>query len=107
MKYVEILARNVYFSNSAIEYLNKLEERATNLNVRKWVKSNLRNWIINTLTLNKIIDVNNSDPKWVRDKYKTEDIFIVTPDSFTCNKISISPKLSKFLPKRFQSLVSL
>ena len=46
--YVTITARNVLFSKRTEDFLEGLEYRAANFNVKKYIKSNLRNWLINS-----------------------------------------------------------
>lgn len=87
MKYifVPMYARNVYFEDEAEAFLINLQEKAANANVKKWVTSNLRNYIINKEKLPKlspafkrqIAQHPDKFPKWLVEKASTQDIYSV------------------------------
>lgn len=68
MKYVfvPVLARNVLFSENTENYLKSLEERADKPEVKKWIKSNLRTWLINDYEGTLITRAKSKDPAWLK-----------------------------------------
>ena len=77
MKYVEITARNVYFSKDNEKFLHEMKLKCDNSNVVKWLTSNYRNWLTNKAELLPLSQLPNDAPKWLQDKYKKEPIFTI------------------------------
>ena len=65
--YVTITARNVLFSKRTEDFLEGLQYRAANFNVKKYIKSNLRNWLINSYEdVDLVKKARSSDPNWLK-----------------------------------------
>ena len=65
--YVTITARNVLFSKRTEDFLKGLQDRAANPGVKKYIKSNLRNWLINSFEdVEQIRRYKAGDPDWLK-----------------------------------------
>ena len=65
--YVTVTARNVLFSKETEDFLKELQDKAANTNVKKYVKSNLRNWLVNSFEhVERVIRAKSSDPAWLK-----------------------------------------
>lgn len=59
------MARNVIFSEDSDSFFKHLDNKANNDQVKRYIKSNLRNWIIDNYKA-KLHHVVKSDPFWVK-----------------------------------------
>ena len=78
----EVLARNVWFTPDAERYLLELAKKSDNEKVKKWIKSNLRNYLTNDAKLDKITrntKLPDTAPDWLKEKKGKEEIYILTP----------------------------
>ena len=65
--YVTVTARNVLFSKRTEDFLKGLQDRAANPGVKKYIKSNLRNWLINSFEdVEQIRRPKAGDPDWLK-----------------------------------------
>ena len=74
--YTEILARNTYLDPGVDDFLNELQERALNDKVKKYIKSNIRRYLINDFKANKLTKAPVNAPQWLKDSIiKGEEVF--------------------------------
>lgn len=78
MKYIELIARNVYFTPDAENYLNQLLTLTTKPKVISFIKGNLRNYIINDFKAPRIKRLPANPPKWMLNKdLKKDEIYLI------------------------------
>ena len=89
--YTEILARNTYLDPLVEDYLKHLQLRSRSDKVKKYIKSNIRRYLINDFTspyVNKIKKVPSNSPQWLKDSLaKGEEVYHVKLTSQDINKI--------------------
>lgn len=73
--YVVMYARNVLFSRATETFLKNLADRvAENPQVKKYIKSNLRTWLINDYPdVKRIRKAGSQDPEWLHDALERGD----------------------------------
>lgn len=74
---VTITARNAVFTTKSEKFLNELLDRAENTNVKKWINSNLRRWLINNYEdVKPIVRTTRIDSDWLRKAVSAgQDVF--------------------------------
>ena len=88
--YVTVTARNVLFSKRTEDFLKGLQDRAANINVKKYIKSNLRNWLINSFKgVKRVNKAKSSDPDWLKAALERgEDVYNLSLSSKDMETIS-------------------
>lgn len=79
MRYVTIQARNIANLDEVDGYIKYLLDQAANDNVRKWVKSQFRNWMINKYqNVRSVKNVENDSPEWLKKAIERgEEVFTI------------------------------
>ena len=79
--YTELLARNSYLDKSVENYLEYLLNKAANNKVKKYIKSNIKKYLINDYTGTLVEKIEKSFPKspqWLNDALdKGEEVYLV------------------------------
>ena len=88
--YVTVTARNVLFSKRTEDFLKELHDKAANTNVKKYIKSNLRNWLINSFKgVKRVNKAKSSDPDWLKAALERgEDVYNLSLSSKDMETIS-------------------
>jgi len=71
MKFIKLYARNIVNNDKVKEYLLELSKNIEKPEIKKWINSNLKNYIQNDLeTVKKVTKFKDSDPDWLKDSVK-------------------------------------
>jgi len=74
--YTELLARNTYLDKEVETFLKELENKTDKPKVKKYIKSNIRRYLINDFKANKLTKAPVNAPQWLKDSItKGEEVF--------------------------------